>query len=279
MYAMLSVMFSMKRIAVVSVTLCIFLFTSCYRSAYYLSSLNANSNGYKEIPLQSDSLKAASYLGANLRFGIANFAWRDALYSFTASFHRSHNWKGLQAFYGANFSAGAYYVYPYHATVSDDYIDTTYINKHAGSKFFGSAGLQGGINYVIPINNKGSEWRVIGLEVAVQKEMGDYLNFRKQLPDSAARIITRTNLFTNIGLTTEVLKRKRRYSLGMRFAAGIALPVYHDSHTSNTSLPFYFSPAFHFTRKHITSFLQLNITHAYAFGLQFGAQYRLGRKL
>jgi hypothetical protein len=271
-------MVPMHRNLLLLIILCIFLLSSCFRSAYYFSPQNANSNGYKEIPLQSDSLKAASYFGANARFGAANFAWRDGVYAFTASFHRSHNWKGLQAFYGANFSAGGYYVHAYHAAVSEGYIDTTYINKHAGSKFFGSAGLQGGINYVVPIDSKGSEWRVIGIEAALQKEMGDYLDFRKQLPDSAARIITRTNLFANIGITTEVLKRKRRYSLGMRFAAGIALPNYKDSQTGNNFIPFYFSPAFHFTRKRLTSFFQLNITHAYASSLQFGAQYRLGRK-
>jgi hypothetical protein len=278
MTVLLFVMVHMYKNHLLPIIFCIFLLSGCYRSAYYFSPHNANSNGYKDIPLQSDSLKAASYLGANARFGGANFAWRDGVYSFTASFHRSHNWKGLQAFYGANFSAGGYYVHAYHHAVSDAYIDTTYINKHAGGKFFGSAGLQGGINYVIPIDNKGSEWRVIGIETALQKEIGDYLSFRKQLPDSAARIITRTSLFTNIGLTTEILKRKRRYSLGMRFAAGIALPNYRNSHTGNNSLPLYFSPAFHFTRHHITSFFQLNITHAYASSLQFGAQYRLERK-
>jgi hypothetical protein len=256
----------------------IILLSSCYRSAYYFSPLNANSNGYKTIPMQSDSLKSASYSGADVRLGGSNFGWRDFVYSFSASFHRSHNWKELQVFYGANVSAGGYYVSPYHARTNEPYIDTTYINKHAGNKTFYSGGLQAGINYVIPVGSHGSEWRVIGIEASVQKEMGDYLNFRKGLTDSTARIVTRTRLFTNIGLTTEMVKRRRRYSLGVRFAMGIALPNYNNTFTGNTSLPVYFSPTFHFTRNRITSFGQLNITHAYASSLQLGAQYRLGRK-
>ncbi|MEO5894004.1 MAG: hypothetical protein ABIQ31_27345 [Ferruginibacter sp.] len=258
-----------------TLTCLIFLLTGCYRSAYYFSPLNANSNGYKTIPLQSDSVKGASYVGANLRLGLANFGWRDGLYSFTGSFHRSNNWKKFQAFYGANISAGGYYVQDYRYTISDHFIDTSYINKRAGSKFFGSAGLQGGINYVVPIDNNGSEWRVIGLEAALQKEVGDYLDFRKQLPDTAARVIGRTSLFTNLGLTTEILRKKKNYSFGIRFAIGIGLPNYRNGYTGDKTLPFYFSPAFHYTRSRVTGFGQFNITKAYAFSLQFGTQYKL----
>ncbi|MEJ0080084.1 MAG: hypothetical protein WDM78_03765 [Puia sp.] len=59
-------------------------------------------------------------------------------------------------------------------------------------KFFGSYGVSGGINIV---NASGKhEWRALGIEVTIQNEFGNYSDFRKSLPDSAANVIFKKHL-------------------------------------------------------------------------------------
>lgn len=257
--------------------------TGCYRQVYFLSPLNANTNFYHAIPLRSDTIKSATYLSGTVSIGGANDYYEDQVFSFNGYFHRSHAFNSIQAYYGANFSLGSYnvgqsyYYNPY---------TTPLVNYDYGRKFFGSVGVSGGMNLVIPMGSR-HEWRVIGIETTLQKEYGSYLSFRKSLPDSAATAITRNNLFISGGLTTEfVFKIRRRGTIGYKLAIGSSFqktPKFYyyygnnGDHYYQSVSPFYISNTLQITRNKVTGFIQIN-GGEYAANFQTGISYKLGGK-
>jgi len=268
----------MKKILTLNLLIIIF-FSSCITHAYYLSPFNANADPYHTIPLQSDSIKAATYTTGVFTAGGANDGWHDGIYAFQGGIHRSHNFGNFQAYYGANLSIGAYHVNEYYRS-EHPYYDSITFHIPATNNFFGAYGFNGGINAVLPFRN-GGEWRVIGLETSVQKEFGNYLDFRKNLPDSAADIIFRKNVTGTIGLCTDIISRSRHGAeFGYKMAWGFTLNPQSDySHTysqNNVNPIVYFSQTWHLTKGNITGFVQLNLG-SYAGNMQFGMNCKLGK--
>ncbi|HEY8734468.1 MAG TPA: hypothetical protein VIL90_07890 [Puia sp.] len=178
-------------------------FSSCLtpRQGYFLSPGNANSDPYHTIPLHTDSNKTAIYVNAGYSIGSANDRGFDQVSVGQLSIHRSNNFGIFQAYYGVNLSLGACnvaefynshyrYVGGWFSSVPVPY-DTIYHIPGKG-EFFGSYGIMGGINLVF--DGHRGEWRAIGIETAIQNEFGNYLEFRKSLPDTAANIIFTKNL-------------------------------------------------------------------------------------
>ena len=255
------------------------IFSGCYRQAYFLSPFQANTNFYHAIPSKSDSVKSASYVSGAFTAGAANDYLEDDVFSFHGYFHRSHTFNKLQAYYGINASVGSYDVDEnsfYNSYPSDP------VNYRTGHKFFGGLGMSGGINLVVPMGAR-HEWRVIGLQSSLQKEYGNYLQFRKQVPDSAVNGIHRNNVFATAGLTTEfVFNLRNKSTLGYKLSVGSALQSidrYYSDYNDyyETFVPVYVSNTFRFSRNHVTGFAQVNLG-TYAANFQMGFNYLLGGK-
>jgi hypothetical protein len=255
--------------------------SSCISSSYFLSPNNANSNPYHAVPLQSDSVKGATYVSSLFTIGGANEGWRDGLYAFQARIHRSNNFGSLQAYYGGNVSLGTYHIaefYNYDHPYNNPSNDHTY----SMNRFFGSYGFNGGMNVVVPTRH-GGEWRAIGLETSIQKEFGSYYDFRRNLSDSAADLIFRKNVTGTVGIFTDIISKSAQGTeFGYKMGFGFLLnPENNYSHVynRNTVNPItYFSSTLHFTKDHLTGFVQINLSNSYAGNVQFGMNYTLGKK-
>jgi hypothetical protein len=254
---------------------------------YYLSPSNANSNPYHTIPFKKDSVKKASYISALFHAGTANDDG-DYEYAFRINFHRSHNFGDFQAYYGLNGTIGRYsiaefknYNYQYQGGFFPAYqvSDSGYLITQK-DLFFGSIGFNGGINLVLPFRK--GEWRLLGLETSIQKEFGDYLNFRKNLPDTAATVIFRNSTTASIGIYTDIIGRTRRGTeFGYKMALGMVLNSAHDYSRYNRADIFpvgYWSNTFHLTKGRITGFIQFNFG-TFATNFQTGVNYGLAKKI
>ncbi|MDR3713910.1 MAG: hypothetical protein P4L51_13900 [Puia sp.] len=280
----------------------VFVLTGCYvHQAFYVSPFNGNSPGYASIPLKADSLRSATYMNAAYFLGAANDEGRDGVEAFHLEISRAHNLGFLQAWYGASLSLGGYRVgrwdssyYNYPApnnpalppngqnsyTGFHNPFDARTINQYAGNHFFGGTGMRGGINGVVTAGDR--EWRVLGVETSLEREFGDYLAFRKQLPDSAASFLVKSNFFGTVGLYTEWLGKTPHGDFGFRLATGWLLGssynhlnIYNNS--SDTYLRYrYFNFTFHYTWTNYTAYLQTDAATK-ANGIHLGFNYRIGR--
>src|ERR1043166_1024500 len=148
--------------------------SSCiHQKAYFASAVNAMNNPYRTIPLQSDSMRSAFYVSAVFSDAATNDWGHDYSYAFQTNFSASHNFKNVQAYYGAGFMMGEYKLNTYYPEGSDPSVDAPILNNYAGKISFGAIGFNGGMDVVIPLRG-GGEWRVIGLETSVYREFGDY---------------------------------------------------------------------------------------------------------
>ena len=272
--------------------LCVVLLNSCIesRQGYYLSPNNSNSIPYHPIPLHSDSIRSALYINGGYYIGNANYFGYDQVSVGQLSIQRSNNFGIFQAYYSANIHLGAYNIadfYNSHYHYSGGWFsfvpvaeDTIYHIPDQG-KFFGSYGASGGINIV---NASGKhEWRALGIEATIQNEFGNYSDFRKGLPDSAANVIFKKTLTVTMGLYTDIIwKSRHQMVFGLKFSGGLMLnsksnysQMITDINATKNIFPLtYFSPCFHVTRNKITGFVQLNFG-SYADGFQTGFSYRL----
>ena len=177
--------------------------------AYIMSPMDINSNPYHTLPMTTDSQKSATYANVAFNGGGSNQNMRDAVLAVHADIHRGYQFGHFQAYYGGGFSLGNYSMsesYHFSNYYYSNYgmNDTTY-HYTVSNKSFGIYGLCGGMNLVIPFGNGRGEWRVIGFETSFQKEFGNYLQFRKQLPDSVADILATYGQEFTLGGTTELV--------------------------------------------------------------------------
>ena len=237
--------------------------------AYFLSPLNNTSQIYHTMPLQSDSVKSAIYANGIVTLGVANQKGRDNIYSFNANINRSHNLGSFQAFYGVDFIAGDYLIQKF---------SNTDITIPPTDNFFGSVGLNGGINLVVPFGKRGSEWRVIGVETSLQNEFGNYLKYRKAIADTTVGLDQTSNFTTTVGGYSEIIwKTKNNDQVGYKISCGTVVApanTYYGSEPHNN--PIYFLNTFHVTRKNVTVFGQIDIG-TYTTSVQFGVNYKIGK--
>lgn len=245
------------------------LLTSCVTRAVYQSPMHTNTNRYKPVPLHNEGTAAASYAGFHATVGSANQHGQDQSFSFGTSFHRSHNFNVFQATYGANLELGDYKVNRYHllndtlgAAWQNRSFDAAGINERAGHKFFGAYGLNGSINVVLPFRR--SEWRVLGIEAAWNREFGNYLDFRKNMPTGIATMVDRKNNYFVWGFFTEILGRVGHgdNSLGYKLALyGTTRTIDHEWIPPSPEYirSAFFAQTFHFTVDNkVTIALQTN---------------------
>ncbi len=265
----------------------LFFYSGCIpetQPAYYLSPLDINVHSYHAIPLRSDSVKSAMYTNFTFTAGTANEGGSDVLYSFRGGIHRSNNFGLFQAYYGAGLALGSYHVGDYYRInysgggFSIPPFSDTVSHIPTSNNFFGAYGFNGGINIAIPSPGRSlGEFR-IGVETAIQNEFGNYLAFRKSLPDSAVDIVATNHWTKTIGGYLEFLARRRRNGtvFGYKISAGGSF-ISPDTYKGDKSIngPFYFSNTFHLTRGKVTGFCQFNFG-TYEATFQTGINYKLG---
>ena len=254
----------------------VMLLSSCFNTqqAFYFSPKHANSTNYKAQPMLSDSISSANYASVMLSGGASNDDLKDGNFLLQGNFHRTMQWSRFQAFYGAGFSAGFYEVTTYPFFGGND-IDTDWINERAGKKFHGAYGLQGGINYAKPLPK--GEWRMLGVEVNMQNEFGDYYRFRREMPESGANIVDRSSFYSNFTVFTDLM---RRFSDGSVIGYKLAFNQSFRRLTGRISnfpisgIPKYMTHTIHITMNRWTGYGQLNFGSD-AFSLQYGMVRRL----
>jgi hypothetical protein len=249
--------------------------------AYLMSPMDINTNTYHTLPMAGDSQKAATYANLTFNTGGSNQQLRDVVLGGRLDVHRAHQFGRFQAYYGGGLSLGNYAVediYRYSNNYYNGMKDTVY-HYAASNHFYGVYGLGGGINIVIPFGNGKGEWRAVGLETSYQKEFGDFIHYRKGIPDSAFDILaTYGHVFTLGGSTEIVGKTRHGTEFGYKIALGtLIFPAGNYHGKENYDRPYYFYNTLHVTKGRVTGFLQGNIgVHAASF--QFGVNYNLSKR-
>ena len=279
-----------------AVAVCLLL-SGCVSQIYFQSPMHGHSSSYKARPMQIDSLTTANYLSGHVSFAGNNDRFHDVVLSGTASMHRTHTFKLLQAYYGLNLTAGNYRINPgsfdeYQQNPEKGYTDT-YKSRppfSPGNRFFGAGGATAGFNLQIPINNthEKAEWRAIGAEFNYHREFGDYYPFRKQLSDTVGSFVERRDYHFTWSIFSEMLVRGRnKHIYGMKIAyVRNGLPIRTDLKkpqdidyylVQNDYLRAgYMSTTFHITQGKRTYSGQLNLGTKLIL-LQAGLNYRLGK--
>ncbi len=271
----------MKKVYIYTILLLLlFLIQSCrtYRQLWYTNPLNAASQPYVAMPTFKDSSKSATYANINFYKGSANDYGSDEVNLFSLGIYRTKKINMFQLYYGGNFFIGNYVLHPLE---SDDMNYFQYKKIEYGNiyKTFSAAGVMGGINYTV--QGKNSEWRVLGFEFTINKEFGNYLNFRESLSDSSTTLLIKNSGYTTLGLNTEVISYLRKGSLGMKFSYGYIIekeyikPKVYDIHNGNQRQSFnYLTLAISYTNKKYTGYIQSDFGIK-ASGTKVGFVYRL----
>ena len=255
--------------------------------ASYVSPFNANSQTYHTLPLYTDSTRKAVYVQAAYLTGHANDNNTDHLKGAVGSAYVANHFGKFQSYYGLDLTMGAYDVRKYDTGYNNSFIlgrislpplTAPQLAKYAGSRFFGGVGVSGAINLVKPFHN--GEWRYFGLEGTLHREFGDYLSFRRKLPDSLAGILVRNPLYATIGYTTEIIGRNRRGEYGFRLGSGMILggAYLHLRDTAGRDeLSYsYVNLAFHYTFERYTGYAQME-SGIKGLSFHLGFVYRFGR--
>ncbi|MDF2191899.1 hypothetical protein [Paraflavitalea sp. CAU 1676] len=258
---------------------------SCSQMAIYQSPVHTNSSTYKTIPLQNEGIASASYAGLHISAGNANHRGHDYTLNLSGTYHRSHNFEGFQATYGANFMLGNYRVRrfsPDSSTSRYDGLgfDPAFINDHTGNKFFGAWGINGSFNAVMKTDI--GEWRILGTELSYTNEFGNYLNFRRKLPVYYANSVDPHNQYFTYGFFTELVNTVGDgNTMGFKLAWTNAATKVTTLERDGSGRPYHeFTPRFlsataQVTLHKMTMYGQANFG-SYASSLQGGVLLRLG---
>lgn len=250
--------------------------------SYIMSPMDINSSPYQSLPSTVDSQKAATYASFAFNGGGSNQTLRDGVFGIRAGISRSYQFGSFQAYYGGGINLGNYSMadgYAYRDYRPLNGMNDTSYHYLSSNKFFGSYRVGGGMNLVIPFGNGRGEWRIIGFETSYQREFGDYVRYRKQLPDSVADLVASYNQIFTLGGTTELVGISRHGTeIGYKVAVGAVLfPAGTYRGEDKGFKPYYMSHALHLTKRKVTGFVQFNIG-AHAASFQFGMNYNLSRK-
>ncbi len=261
------------------------LLTSCgpqRKNAVFQHPMVGVTSGYHAMPVSSDSIKAATYADASFSIGQMGVSMHDDIFSFQGRVHRAVLLDNVRLYGGCMVALGNYRVKPYNGLSLG--LASGSLDSQTHNRFFGSYGVFGGVSLSAPVKRR-HEWRYIGIEGGICNEFGNFLSFRKSLPDSVYRGNDRNSVIGSLGLTTEVIfKRRSGFKSGLKFANGlyfrnIALAAEDpanlttDSFFSRENPLFYFSFTYHLSKRRSTIYFQLNGASRTT-NLQFGYNYR-----
>ena len=208
--------------------------TAPHQQAFYVSPFNGNSEGYHTLPMHTDTTRTAVYARISGYGGKANDLNTDHFGGANASFYVARHGSWWQSYYGLDGTLGSYGLGTWQVRDPGTFNFILYngppapppptagqLNTYTGGYTYGGLGVSGGVNGVIPMGQ--GEWRVLGIETAVHRELGDYWRLRRNLPDSVASYIVRNAFFGTAGLTTEWIFRTSTGDFGFRLAGGWTL--------------------------------------------------------
>ena len=260
-----------------------FLITGCVgRQAYYVHPFNGLSQPFRTLPHHRDSVRSATYIQAALASGDANDYGLDRKFAGSANLSRSWNFGTFQGHAGLGFAAGNYRVSPYDTFgINNATVNTRYLNERIGRYTFSGITADGAINARADMGR--GEWRFLGIEAALSREYGRYLQFRETLPDSVATLVVRSPWYASGGLTTEFVFGDPDRNWGFRFAYGTTIGNNYRRYSGpdNTVFPRtlsfnYFNTAFQMTFDKVSFFAQGNLAEK-AHSFLFGANVRIGK--
>jgi len=254
-------------------------FSRCTYHSYFMSPFQGTDEPYRVIPLKADSTPAATYVSSTVTLGNANAQLRDYVFSFTGSAYRSNNFGHFQSFYGAGFALGSYGMGRFPGFREDSPVmDTLPPGITAGNKFFGGYSTSGGMDFVLPFG-RGSEWRVLGISFTLQKEFGQYRQFRQALPDTMADLIFNRDVVGMLGVSTEFvwrLRRGGRIGYQLKVSGDILNDLNHfKGYDLSQNAMVFFQQSLSLTHNRVTGVFQLNAGN-HVFNTQLGLSYRLG---
>ncbi|MEJ7911919.1 MAG: hypothetical protein WKF70_02105 [Chitinophagaceae bacterium] len=262
----------------------IVLLTGCIgRQAFFVSPFNGINNPYHSIPTKKDSLPSAFYVNGALAWGNANDNAGDKVFAAYTNLSQGLNFGKFQAFYGIGIGAGSYRVDTYGREEDlNETVNAEVIDANAGRKTFGGYGFDGGINYTI--SGRNNEWRMLGVEMSLRKEYGQYLSFRERLPPGSATVNIRNAMYGTAGAYTEFIHHALHFDYGFKVGVGRVLNSnYHrgkirDSYFIDYNILYnYFDIDFHVTKHRWTGYIQYNDA-CKASVFMMGANYRLGKR-
>ncbi|MBC7851758.1 MAG: hypothetical protein H7Y31_18590 [Chitinophagaceae bacterium] len=269
----------MSKISLILLICFPFIAASCYNYGYYQHPMQSIT-AYRNIPLKSDSLRSATYLSGSIIGGVANHSWRDEILGFSGSIHRAHVLGDLQFHYGLNGTIGKYRAsdYSFHGLFQfeNENLNPTLIDSLNGTKFFGSYGFGGGINWVKATEKV--EARIIGIEFNWQHEWdNDYHAFRNKLPIDAANLIDYRRNYSSIAVTSEFIWRLTRNRGGYKASVGIMIPgadYYNTNKDKRKVYPGFLSQTAHVEMGKFLYYGQLTFGYRVA-NMHVGINYRL----
>ncbi|MBX3254862.1 MAG: hypothetical protein KF862_12035 [Chitinophagaceae bacterium] len=258
--------------------------TGCHvYKASYVHPMYGGSTPYHSMPLKSDSMHTALYGSLSLVAGGANDLLRDGQFHFKGNVYQAHQFSFFHAYYGINASLGNYKVKPYHVIRTEAEIDTTLINRLAGSKFTGAWGLTGGFTFTLPAENigrYGGEWRILGIHGSYQHEFGDYLAFRRYIDTPHVTFVTHDSKLSTIGFSTELAIKTRKGSVNVLLQYNILTGREYSYKSNNYYYDRvhrlgYFTPACQLNFGRYSPYVQFNFGTRYMFSATFGLNYRI----
>ena len=258
-----------------------FILTGCIeRRAFFLNPYQGITPTYRSVQLQQDSIRSAFQATGALITSQANPQYNDHVFQFNANISRTHTHKFIGFRYGASFSYGSYEVSRIDSFGNSNTVDYKYINDHAGNYSTGGYGIDGAV-HLLHVND-GVEWRVVGMEFTLNKEFGDFYKFRLDMPRNSATIIDSADVFSTLGVYTEVINTKGKMRPGFKFGYGRALrPALGTSDGNFFDLDHvlkfkYYTFAGSIRTERSTFFLQMNLGEK-GRSVQAGGSFRLGR--
>lgn len=255
--------------------------TSCVRKSVFRSPYTNLQHSYHVMPVITDSTHSANYISLASTHGFGNDNWSDGLAIAQLKFHHAQTMGNFQGFLGAHAHAGFYRIDPssYYNNYYryDPWQDTiSQYNGPAGRKFTGSVGINGGLTYTLVLGRK-LEWRILGIEASLGREFGEYLDVRKQIPDSVITYTDKRNTPVTIGGFTELVFKPSnpRFRFGYQLAVGSGIHRMSNTSISQGNLtPMYVNNTFQFTMYRYTGYFQARVGDYFG-GVQLGFSYRL----
>jgi hypothetical protein len=146
------------------------------------------------------------------------------------------------------------------------------INLNAGNHFFGGGSADVSIHIVLDYKNH--EWRPIGLTASIQKEFGDFLDVRENIPDSAATLVVRKSFFATAGMYSEYVIKSGKSETGVKMGWGRVIAKPYRLASNQEFTLGYLNFTVHWTYRDFTVYIQANAATK-SDNVFFGINYRL----
>lgn len=213
---------------------------SCSRKAYYVSPVFGSNTPYHTVPLKNEKVASALYGSASLQVASANDEATDVSSNLQLNAYRTHNLGVIQAYYGGGLTLGLYNVMEFDTSrILNTYIDAKTINAHAGNLFYGTGNIHGGMHVAIPLSSSvnAPEWR-LGSKIAIHKEFGNYLSFRKSLNPDSVTGVAASNTLGSISGYTELMFPGTHGPIGLQLEVSVMQgKQYRDIYFGKADIP------------------------------------------